>query len=370
MTDNIRRNWPVYLLLAAVTIAIYWRVTGFGFVNFDDHQYIIDNPHIKQGINPRSLTWALTRQYDSNWMPLVWVSYMIDHETGGGAPGSKRATENPAPYHRTNLLLHVLNTVLLFAFLNAVTGMRWRSAFVAGLFAVHPMHVQSVAWIAERKDVLSTFFLLVTLAAYVWYAAKPSVGRYAAVVVALALGLMSKPMLVTVPLLLLLMDVWPLRRAAGWAEDKPSPWRRLVLEKLPLLAMAAAVGIVTLVQQRHAGAVASLADYSVGVRLANAVVSYVAYALKMVWPAKLAFFYPHPLAAMPPWWYSEACCMSLPRSRTRRAASSTESVPAMASAVYSPRLCPAITTGCDSIWSPNCSRAAARPARLTVKMAG
>lgn len=314
MIDNIRRNWIIYLVLVVVTVAVYARVTQFHFINYDDHGYVTDNPGVKQGINPRSLSWAFTTRYESNWMPLVWISFMFDHMTGGSVPhpDSNHGTENPAPYHRTNLILHVLNTLLLFALLNALTGLRWRSAFVAALFAVHPMHVQSVAWVAERKDVLSTFFMFLALLAYARYARKPSVGKYLLVAAALALGLMSKSMLVTVPILLLLLDFWPLRRTAGAKHSQSdqticaspsanaSPLR-LILEKVPLLMMAVAVGVVTVIFQQHAHSVGTLKAYPPTVRLGNAIFSYVSYVVKMFWPTKLAFFYPHPGRSIPTW---------------------------------------------------------------------
>lgn len=288
MITGLRRNWAIWLFLIAITAAVYSRVSTFDFVDYDDQQYVVQNLNIKGGLTAQSLTWALTKQYDANWMPLVWVSFMIDHEMGGEA-----SEENPAPYHRTNLVLHTLNALLLFALLNSLTGSRWRSAFVAALFAVHPMHVQSVAWVAERKDVLSTFLMLLTMLAYVRYARKPRVGRYLLVVLAFALGLMAKSMLVTLPILLLLLDFWPLRRTVG-----TPPWK-LILEKTPLLAMAAAVGVVTVVQQQAAGALSNLTAYPIGVRLANAAVSYVAYVFAMVVPTRLAVFYPHPGTSIP-----------------------------------------------------------------------
>jgi len=301
MIDFARRNWYVCLLLAVAAVAVYGHAVRHDFIGVDDYAYVVDNPFVKQEIGAQSLIRTFTREYDSNWIPLVWISYMIDHQTGGDAGPGK--PESPVPYHRTNLILHVLNTLLLFAFLQGVTGAKWRSAFVAGLFALHPMHVESVAWIAERKDVLSTFFLLLTLIAYAWYIRKPGVGRYVVVIAAFACGLMSKSMLVTVPFLLLLVDFWPLRRwnATGEPGVKAVPLRELVIEKLPMLAMAAAVGVVTIVQQRHAGAVGTLAAFPVGVRLANAVVSYAAYVCKMVWPARLSFFYAHPGTTLPAW---------------------------------------------------------------------
>ncbi len=304
-------NLLICLLLIAITLPIYLQTVRFPFVNYDDYGYVPRNPSIKHGLNPRSIAWAFDNQRDANWMPLVWISFMIDHETGGTAPYSLRGhkMENPAPYHRTNVILHILNTLLLFAVLNAATGMRWRSAFVAALFAVHPLHVESVAWVAERKDCLSTLFLMLTLGAYVRYSHKPSVARYAAVAATFALGLMSKSMLVTVPVLLLLMDFWPLRRIVRSPKSKvqsQGPDQRagsslfhLLVEKLPFAAMSAAVGVVTIIQQAHAGAVKTVGIYPMGVRVSNAIVNYVLYACKMVWPARLCVAYPHPRNTLP-----------------------------------------------------------------------
>jgi len=298
---NAGRNWLICGLLVAVTLLLYLQAVGFSFVSYDDYQYVVDNPHVKHGLNASSIAWAFTDRQDANWIPLVWMSYMVDHLAGG--QDRSHAEENASPFHRTNAALHTINTLLLFALLNLVSGKRWRSAFVAGLFALHPMHVESVAWVSERKDVLSTFFLLLTLIAYAWYARRPSAGRYMAVLVAFACGLMSKSMLVTVPFLLLLMDFWPLKRwsPAGEPGAKSASLRKLIVEKLPMLAMAAAVGVVTIIQQQHAGALTTLNVYPLGVRSANAIVCYVAYVLKMVWPSRLAVFYPHPGTTIPAW---------------------------------------------------------------------
>lgn len=297
---HLRQNWLIYCLLIAVTLAIYVQTLGFPFINYDDPLYVVLNNHVKHGLGPRSIAWAFTNQRDANWIPLVWLSYMLDHITGGDAPykafGHK--TENPRPYHRTNLILHVLNTLLLFAVLSAATGMRWRSALVAALFAIHPLHVESVAWIAERKDCLSTLFLMLTLGAYIWYARQPCARRYALVVIAFALGLMSKSMLVTVPILLLALDFWPLQRLGRKTKPKAT-FGRLALEKVPLAAMSLAVGIVTLIQQKHLGALKPEDMYAIGVKIPNAIVSYVLYMYRMFWPARLCVAYPHPRDTLP-----------------------------------------------------------------------
>lgn len=319
MICNLRQHWLIYCLLIAVTLPIYLQTISYPFVNYDDYLYVVLNPHIKEGITARSIAWAFTNRRDANWMPLVWISFMVDHVTGGSAPYWLRGhrMENPAPYHRTNVILHILNTMLLFAVLNSATGMRWRSAFVAALFGVHPLHVESVAWVAERKDCLSTLFGLATLGAYVWYARQPSVGRYAVVAAAFALGLMSKSMLVTVPVLMLLMDFWPLKRIAERRKQQaesskhsgqpsrcvPFPAANclscLVVEKLPLVVMSVAVGFATILQQVHAGAVKAVAIYPMSIRIPNAIVSYAAYVHKMFWPTGLCAAYPHPRNTLP-----------------------------------------------------------------------
>ena len=302
---NVKHNWFIYLFLVVMTLAVYSRVTGFEFVTYDDDLYVVNNSHVHAGLSARTIGWAFTGNYSANWMPLTWMSLMLDHDASRGAvPSDQAAREDPRAYHRTNVILHVLNTLLLFIVLTAATGKRWRSAAVAALFAVHPLHVESVAWVAERKDVLSTLFLMLALWAYTWYAAKPGKWRYLSVPLLFVLGLMSKSMLVTLPLVLLLLDFWPLKRVAGWTGDKNGigrTWGRLIVEKLPLLALSGAAGLVTLATQKHAHAMCDLTVFPLGVRLANAAVSYVLYICKMIWPANLACIYPHPGATIPAW---------------------------------------------------------------------
>lgn len=296
MIHNIKRNWFIYLFLIIVTLAVYSRVTDFDILHFDDSTYITENPHIRQGVTPDAVKWALTARYQANWMPVTWISYMIDyHGYSRSLPGFASLTE-AATYHRTSLILHVLNTLLLFVFLNWVTQSRWKSATVAAIFAVHPLQVESVAWIAERKNVLSTFFMMLTLISYAWYVKRPAVRRYLLSLVCFVLGLMAKPMLVSLPIILLLLDYWPLKRQqSGYSR------RQLTLEKLPLAAASAVVAIVTVLAQRGDEAVRSLAKYPLGERLANAAVSYIAYIGKAFWPVKLSCFYPHPHDTIPTW---------------------------------------------------------------------
>ena len=302
MAANIRRNWYIYLFLIAITVAVYCRVTSFDFVNYDDGVYVITNSHVKAGLTLANIRYAFTFTQDANWIPLTWISLMLD---GGSDPGV---------YHRTNLILHVVNSLLLFALLETLTAMRWRSAIVAALFAIHPLHVESVAWVSERKDLLSTFFLMLTLLAYVAYVRKPTPRRYAAAVVLFALGLMSKSMLVTLPLVMLLLDFWPLGRMVQAPKPRAQNRERacdgphssiairgLFVEKLPFFVLSAAISITTYLAQKHGGAVGTLEAFPLGVRLANAFVSYFAYLGKMVWPVDLASLYPHPGRSIPVW---------------------------------------------------------------------
>ncbi len=277
-----RQFITVAALLAAVTAGAFWRATGCGFV-FDDKQYILANPHVQNGLNWADIKWAFTSMYASNWHPLTWISHMLDNQFWA---------LDPAGPHLTNVVLHIANVLLLFYILRRMTGFLWRSAFVAALFAVHPLHVESVAWISERKDVLSTLFWMLTMLAYVRYAECPGIRRYAPVFVLLALGLMAKPMLVSLPIVLLLMDWWPLRRSA--------PPVKLVLEKTPLFALSAASCVVTYLAQ-HAGGAVAVREFPLSVRAANAVVAYVTYLWKMIAPIRLAAYYPHPGVTLPEW---------------------------------------------------------------------
>ena len=291
---NNRADHLICALLIAATLAVYWQVGGFGFVVTDDPAYVLDNRHVLAGITPGSVAWAFRAIYQANWHPLTWVSLMADAQIGGA---------DPAVYHQTNLGLHVLNTLLLFAFLRIATGFRWRSAAVAALFAIHPLHVESVAWVTERKDVLSTLFWLLTMLAYLWYTARRGVGRYMLVVALFALGLMAKPMLMTLPLTLLLLDVWPLRRTqqASSAGGRRGLWWMLVREKIPLLGMAAASCAITFAAQILGGAVYSTRLLPMGVRAANALVAYVSYIVKMLCPLNLMALYAHPGRTLPIW---------------------------------------------------------------------
>ena len=268
-------------LLALATVAIYAQTATHGYVAYDDDQYVYQNQWVKAGLTGANIAWAFTTFFYANWHPLTWLSYMLDFSLWG---------ENPGAQHLENVAIHLASTLLLFLVLTRMTRRPWRAALVAAIFSVHPLRVESVAWISERKDVLSTFFDMLTLLLYVRYAAKPAVPRYLAAVLAFALSLLAKPMAVTFPLVLLLLDFWPLRRIA-WP-PAPAAGRRLIVEKIPLLGLSAAASVFTFLAQRNFGAVVSLARISLAQRAANAAISYVAYMGKALWPAGLAVLYP------------------------------------------------------------------------------
>jgi hypothetical protein len=292
-TRNPRRDLLVCLALVAATAAVYWPVLGNDFVNYDDPGYVTTNEFVQQGLTWEAVKWAFVTGKQANWHPLTWLSHMLDCELFG--------LEHPWGHHLTSLLLHALNTVLLFGLMRTlVRGRLWPAALVAAVFALHPLHVQSVAWVAERKDVLSAAFGLGAMLAYVRYARHPGILRYLPVPLLLALGLMAKPMLVTLPFVLLLFDYWPLRRLEpdpGRGLAKRVGW--LLLEKLPLLALAAASSVVTYLVQHAGGAVKDTIQYPWSERWANAVVALARYLGKTVWPTDLIVFYPHPVGGWP-----------------------------------------------------------------------
>jgi protein O-mannosyl-transferase len=273
--------------LAAATLAVYAQVIGHQFIGFDDQAYIQNNPMVRAGLTWKGIVWALTTFYDSNWHPLAWIAHMVDVEMFGLDAGR---------HLLVNALIHVANSVLLFLFLKRVTAERWPSAVVAALFALHPLHVESVAWAIERKDTLSTFFGLITLLAYARYADAPSPSRYALVALWLALGLMAKPMLVTWPFVLLLLDYWPLRRVewrpAEGMKRFAKAWLPLVREKVPLMGLVAASMVLTWMAQRNVGSGQMIFDAPLALRIPNAVVSYSQYIFSTFWPANLGIYYP------------------------------------------------------------------------------
>lgn len=276
-------------LVVALVALVYGQTGAFAFVNLDDQQYVTANPHVLRGLGWDGVAWAFGGFNAANWHPLTWLSHMLDVTLFGVEAG---------PHHLVNVALHAANAVLLFAFLWRATGARWRSALVAALFAVHPLHVESVAWVSERKDVLSGLLFFLALHAWLAYVRRPCARRYVAVAALLALGLLAKPMLVTLPLVLLLVDVWPLGRLqAAPTAERSRLLARLVAEKLPLLALAAAASVVTWLAQAAGGATAAAEAIPLGGRLANALVSYVLYVARTFWPSGLAAFYPHPVLA-------------------------------------------------------------------------
>ena len=280
----------------AATLALYNPVNRHPFVNYDDDRYVTENPHIRNGLSWDTVSWAFTAEEQGNWHPLTWLSHALDYQL---------FRQNATGHHFTSLLIHSANAVLLFLLLTYATGRLGPSLLVAALFALHPINVESVAWVAERKNVLSTFFFFAALAAYCWYARRPDWRRYLAFAGLFALGLMSKPMVITLPFVLLLLDFWPLGRIQGFPAGvlsvPQSPLSRLLVEKLPLLVLSAASAAITMRVQQAGGAMRSTAQFSLGVRLENAVVAYAMYLWKMVWPSHLAPLYPHPGDSLSAW---------------------------------------------------------------------
>jgi len=301
------------LLLAGATLAVYSQVRHYDFITFDDDMYVTENHMVRAGLTWPGMAWAFTAFHSSNWHPLTWLSHMLDCQIFGLQPGG---------HHLTNVAWHLGNTILLFLFLARATRTLWPSALVAALFALHPLHVESVAWVAERKDVLSTFFWLVTMWAYAGYVGAPCLRRYLAVVIAFVLALMAKPMAVTLPFVLLLLDYWPLGRVSGGPGTAPGfagtgeprllaakrVYWQLLKEKIPLFALAALSCLVTLLAQKGSGAVMPMAIRPLGPRIANALVAYVQYLVKLFWPYPMIFFYP---LAPVPWWQAAGAGLAL-----------------------------------------------------------
>ena len=280
----------ILLTIAALTLALYIRVAWYPFVNYDDGPYIFQNAYVRNGLHWQTVRWALTSLDADNWHPLTWMSHALDYQIYGLHAGG---------HHVTSLLLHLANAALLFLLLLRVTGARWRSFLVSALFAIHPLNVESVAWVAERKNLLCTFFFLLALGAYGWYSRKPGVLRYLAVAALFVLALASKPMVITLPFVLLLLDFWPLGRIEGWSSPPPNfhvqqtRFSRLIFEKLPLLVLCLASGVITFVAQRNGGAIPSSArGWTFAWRIQNAFHSYAMYLYKSLFPVALAPFYP------------------------------------------------------------------------------
>src|SRR6266404_1724288 len=292
-----KRNLILCLLLVTCTLAIYNTANQSGFVNYDDDVYVTANRHIQAGLRWSALRWAFTTFDAANWHPATWISHALDYQI---------FKLNPAGHHYINVLLHCANVALLFLLLVQATRRMWPSLIAAAIFAVHPLNVESVAWVAERKNVLSMFFLLLALWAYQRYAAKPRVARYSAVLILFACGLMAKPQVITLPFLLLLWDYWPLRRmqpaaAQSGTEDRVRSVVWLLLEKVPLVALSAASAFVTLAAQRAGGAMRSTIEYPPTVRIENAIGAYFDYVGRLLWPVRLAPMYPHPGDSLLAW---------------------------------------------------------------------
>ena len=299
---DFRLVFLVSLCLIAGIIAVYGQVSTFNFVGYDDQEYVFENNQVLNGLTIEGAIWAFTKFHSANWHPLTWFSHMLDCELYG---------LNPAGHHWTNVEFHIANTLLLFIILFKMTGTLWQSVFVAALFALHPLHVESVAWVSERKDVLSTFFGLLSIAAYYRYVKTSSAKYYTLVIALLCLGLMAKPMLVTIPFVMLLLDFWPLKRYQ-YQHDFPltslkayrEAIRRnhlIIIEKIPLFIPVIISCIVTFFAQKSEGAVKAIEVLPMKYRIENAIVSYVDYVLKTIWPHKLAVFYPHPGNSLSGW---------------------------------------------------------------------
>ena len=295
-----KRTLVLCLLLACATLALYAPVAQNDFVNFDDDVYILNNGHLRAGLTWQTVKWSFTTFEEGNWHPLTWLSHALDCQLFG---------LHPVAHHLVGGLLHALNAAILFWLLETVSGCAWRSLAVAALFAFHPINVESVAWAAERKNVLSMVFFLLALLAYGWYARRPMFRRYAVVFCLYLLAVLSKPQVVTFPLLLLLWDYWPLERMSGIAGNgSPTDAQQtqkfsvawLVFEKVPLLLLSAADAVITVLAQR-AGHAVRTAEYSLPNRVENALISYVRYLDLAMWPTKLAVFYPHPEKLFAAW---------------------------------------------------------------------
>ncbi len=300
LPSPLRWSIVVGLLLILASIALYYPVLHYPFSNFDDTGYVVENEHVKYGLDWGTVKWAFTTFDYTNWHPLTWLSHALDCHLYSLDAGK---------HHRTNVLLHAVNAVLLFWVLLEATGYMGRSAMVAALFALHPINVESVVWIAERKNLLSMLFFLLALGAYRWYVSSPQVGRYAVVALLYAMGLMSKPQIITFPFVLLLWDYWPLQRMFAGARDpsqpaplvpgKSLPW--LLLEKTPLFILSAISAVITMKAQRAGHGMNPTNAYPFLVRLANAIVSYALYVGKAFWPSRLAVLYPHPGSSLKAW---------------------------------------------------------------------
>lgn len=296
-TSSLRLNLLVCAVLVMLVTGVYWQVSTFDLVGLDDDSYIPQNPYVLMGLRADSVRWAFSAVFQGVWQPMIWLSYMLDTDVARWLASRhiQLGPGNAGVYHITNVVHHLLSSILLFGILMRLTGSRWRSAFVAAVFAVHPLNVESVAWVAERKNTLSTLFCFVTMLAYLNYVRRPAWWRYALMIVLFVLGLMAKAVLVTIPIMLLLLDYWPLKRY-----EKGLRWP-LVKEKLPMFGLSAASGVMAFIAQRLGGLVAPDDVFPLGVRIANAFVSFLKYIWLMVLPRNLSVCYVHPGRSIPAW---------------------------------------------------------------------
>ena len=300
-----RIDYFIALLLVLATLSVYYQINQYAFIHIDDNQYVYENRFVRQGLTLESISWAFTELHSVNWHPLTWLSHILDVTMFG---------VNSGPHHITNLFFHIANVLLLFCILKKMTGQIWQSGFVAALFALHPLHVESVAWISERKDVLFAFFWMMTIGSYIRYWKQPKKKNYAIIVLFFTMGLMSKPMIVTLPFVLLLLDFWPLKRICLQQPLKNNELQegkqirtkskkhisllaqifRLILEKTPLFLLSGIISVITIHTQTLGKAVVSIEELSFKARVGNAIVAYSSYIGKMLWPLRLTIFYPQP----------------------------------------------------------------------------
>lgn len=301
MTDNLSSSTPMprqkdysalfAVLLSVIIVCVYWQVGEHHFLSFDDNSYVTQNAHVTKGLTLEGLRWALTSFDASNWHPLTWLSHMLDVELFG---------VNSRWHHLSNVVYHLVASVLVLVLFNQVTGMQWRSFAVAAMFALHPMHVESVAWVAERKDLLSAIFGVLSLLSYCRFTHSKSKPLYATSLIMFSLSLMSKPMLVTMPLLILLLDYWPLKRFDAFEGNSSVSLTRIIGEKIPYAVLSILSGIITIIAQDNGNAIAKFSDVPLHLRIGNAVISYVTYIIKLIIPVNLAIYYPFPLE-IPVW---------------------------------------------------------------------
>ena len=288
---NFRRDLLIYMFIVVATFAAYWQLPKNDFISFDDDLYVTHNAHVQGGFTRETIQWAFTTFHAFNWHPLTWLSHMADYRLFG---------TNASLHHLMSLFLHIVNSILLFMVLDRMTKDKWPAAIVAILFAIHPLHVESVAWVSERKDLLSTFFFLLTMASYVRYVKKQTIKNYIPVFILFMFGLMAKPMLVTLPFVLLLLDIWPIQRVFHKRSIKNDNKKIkevsipfLILEKVPLFILSALSSAITFIAQREGGIVRTLQELPLQIRVVNAFVAYIRYIGKMVYPVDLAFYYPY-----------------------------------------------------------------------------